>query len=85
MYLKSVTLLAKSHPMWVCGLKRPASCKPVARLAVAPYVGVWIETANATANYIQSLSHPMWVCGLKHRWYHRKGLYPGRTLCGCVD
>ena len=34
---------AMSHPMWVRGLKQ-FDMKSMGTLAVAPYVGAWIET-----------------------------------------
>ena len=36
--------LGKSHPTWVCGLKRHDIYYICFFLAVTPYVGVWIET-----------------------------------------
>ena len=37
----------------------------VMRLLVAPYVGAWIETAQAQRLRNAGLSHPTWVRGLK--------------------
>ena len=37
-----------------------------AEYAVTPFVGVWIETLNATLPLAAAASHPSWVCGLKH-------------------
>ena len=33
--------------------------------AVTPFVGVWIETTEATKISTSLPSHPSWVCGLK--------------------
>ena len=35
---------SKSHPSWVCGLKRGQSVRDSAPSLVTPFVGVWIET-----------------------------------------
>ena len=35
-------------------------------MAVAPYVGAWIETWEGMKNIAPYLSHPTWVRGLKH-------------------
>ena len=35
------------------------------RLAVTPFVGVWIETRYQQFLSDRSQSHPSWVCGLK--------------------
>ena len=38
--------LAKSHPVWVRGLKHIQHHQSVALLLVAPRVGAWIETED---------------------------------------
>ena len=35
---------SESHPSWVCGLKLLQVVNLLHRLAVTPFVGVWIET-----------------------------------------
>ena len=37
---------AQSHPTWVRGLKQEQPYSQLNQLAVAPYVGAWIETAK---------------------------------------
>ena len=54
----------ESHPTWVCGLKQQKAVR-LRRVAVTPYVGVWIETSNSAMIQSASPSHPTWVCGLK--------------------
>ena len=39
------------------------------KLAVTPFVGVWIETLQHTKHNRCSKSHPSWVCGLKQEFY----------------
>ena len=53
-----------SHPSWVCGLKL-ADTIILDIHQVTPFVGVWIETAEARKADQEAKSHPSWVCGLK--------------------
>ena len=46
-------LSIKSHPMWVRGLK-PLMDAIISDMAVAPYVGAWIETSVARTLEISS-------------------------------
>ena len=55
----------KSHPAWVCGLKRLKRKTTLLNLKVTPCVGVWIETCNIIKTARTYVSHPAWVCGLK--------------------
>ena len=54
--------------MWVCGLKPGSHVVAAGIGGVAPYVGVWIETAEISGLQFVNPSHPMWVCGLKRMW-----------------
>ena len=56
----------KSHPAWVCGLKRLLGHSNGFSQPVTPCVGVWIETLLSVIFIIDLESHPAWVCGLKH-------------------
>ena len=42
---KHLAYAYKSHPAWVCGLKRSTPPMSYIRTLVTPCVGVWIETA----------------------------------------
>ena len=55
----------RSHPAWVCGLKRAHPSVSRGRAGVTPCVGVWIETFVPPITCIMLSSHPAWVCGLK--------------------
>ena len=37
---------AKSHPVWVCGLKHSITIERPKRSIVTPCMGVWIETTS---------------------------------------
>ena len=39
--------------------------KLLVNIAVAPFVGVWIEIASREANGLDLMSLPSWECGLK--------------------
>ena len=61
------TSTRKSHPAWVCGLKR--NC-----VRCCDCIGVshpaWVcglKQARATKGAAMALSHPAWVCGLKRK------------------
>ena len=52
--------------MRVRGLKLPNGITSPIRLAVAPYVGAWVEIMLGYGlPFLSRLSHPMWVRGLK--------------------
>ena len=36
--------IPRSHPSWVCGLKRWCKDRGISVTSVTPFVGVWIET-----------------------------------------
>ena len=74
-----------SHPTWVRGLKLVLLVFMLPIQHVAPYVGAWIETQNATNKANLKLSHPTWVRGLKHHLQNALCDFQGRTLRGCVD
>ena len=73
-----------SHPVWVRGLK-PSCAVCLYRLAVAPRVGAWIETAFASLVLVLPSSHPVWVRGLKQVEKTQMEALYSRTPCGCVD
>ena len=56
----------RSHPVWVCGLKRRFCQQRRLWGHVTPCMGVWIETISLRVLQMCSKSHPVWVCGLKH-------------------
>ena len=72
--------------MWVRGLKRLLNLQKLVQLAVAPYVGAWIETKNL---YI--IGHAKNVAPYVGAWIETKVAavilfaFFCRTLCGCVD
>ena len=39
--------------------------KLLVNIAVAPFVGVWIEIHEVRGNIVQLVSLPSWECGLK--------------------
>ena len=45
--VKDYPVNGKSHPVWVCGLKRTIGGAAVLRDHVTPCMGVWIETSSA--------------------------------------
>ena len=51
--------------MWVRGLKQVKDIKDILAAKVAPHVGAWIETIQASLMKSFIKSHPMWVRGLK--------------------
>ena len=60
-----VSVIMKSHPVWVCGLKQEKSEKRRNFLRHTLYGcvdwnNVWLKSVKNTY-----LSHPVWVCGLK--------------------
>ena len=57
---------AKSHPVWVRGLKLFLEILLYITPFVAPCVGAWIETSDFSINTVTNTSHPVWVRGLKH-------------------
>ena len=61
--------------------------KLLVNIAVAPFVGVWIEIAKAFKNYYGAApSLPSWECGLKSKPEVSFANYPpGRSLRGSVD
>jgi len=55
-----------SRPVWACGLKHLGVGFFGERYAVAPRVGVWIETIiNSALTPRILVSRPVWACGLK--------------------
>ena len=59
--------------------------KLLVNIAVAPFVGVWIEMHNAqTVQYIVR-SLPLWECGLKLYNTNNLCILICRSLCGSVD
>ena len=62
---------AKSHPVWVRGLKQQEGQARINANAVAPCVGAWIETPSWQASLWAKSSHPVWVRGLKQLCPHR--------------
>ena len=61
--------------------------KLLVNIAVAPFVGVWIEISLASiSSFLSSMSLPLWECGLKSEYLAEKGLdVNSRSLCGSVD
>ena len=43
--------------------------KLLVNIAVAPFVGVWIEIKSMAAAYEAEESLPLWECGLKWKYY----------------
>ena len=57
---------ARSHPVWVRGLKHTGEFDTNENHEVAPRVGAWIETLSVAYNDMACIkSHPVWVRGLK--------------------
>ena len=59
--------------------------KLLVNIAVAPFVGVWIEIRSKSASVSAKASLPSWECGLKYG--RRSGICQrkGRSLRGSVD
>ena len=69
----------QSHPVWVCGLKRP--CRSVS-LPSTPSHPVWVcglKLRRSLGCIGNGMSHPVWVCGLK-RQYHEGSAIDGERL-----
>ena len=75
----------KSHPAWVCGLKRwyVGSLLPFPWSHPAWVCGLKQSTYNRQKPWQQS--HPAWVCGLKLLLLLLGFYQMGHTLRGCVD
>ncbi len=54
-----------SHPTWVRGLKLKLIATIAVAVAVASYMGAWIETLKDVSALSLTTSHPTWVRGLK--------------------
>ena len=83
--LEADLLEAKSHPVWVCGLKLALSYWV---LLVIPSHPVWVCGLKLDAllyPVYRKKSHPVWVCGLKHVILDLYGVGHSHTLYGCVD
>ena len=52
----------KSHPAWVCGLKRLKRKTTLLNLKVTPCVGVWIETNESGDIHFGYESHTLRGC-----------------------
>ncbi len=80
-------LIAKSHPVWVRGLKLWAYIKQVNTSGVAPRVGAWIETVlyhyNTEGHKLVAPRVGAWI-ETSPRFVLCLTLYC-RTPCGCVD
>ena len=60
--------------------------KLLVNIAVAPFVGVWIEIRKQAKKLDKSKrSLPSWECGLKFAEQYLKGYENGRSLRGSVD
>ena len=58
---------AKSHPVWVRGLKLRLICLIAVSSLSHP---VWVRGLKLIRRYVKTttvMSHPVWVRGLKHR------------------
>ena len=75
----------KSHPVWVCGLKRDYKAKTT-RGDVTPCMGVWIETVVREPHQYEFYVTPcmgVWIeTGIGLLIHLRSGSH---TLYGCVD
>ena len=56
---------AKSHPVWVCGLKRPPYDSAAVQLMSHPVWVCGLKHVSYVQNPLTHQSHPVWVCGLK--------------------
>ena len=60
--------------------------KLLVNIAVAPFVGVWIEIKKKFHGKVTKRSLPSWECGLKSKPEVSFANYPpGRSLRGSVD
>ena len=60
--------------------------KLLVNIAVAPFVGVWIEILKMKMVIHLSMSLPSWECGLKYEWIQITVSWTvGRSLRGSVD
>ena len=76
----------KSHPSWVCGLKRNITSSILKGGLVTPFVGVWIETLNLTWSKGQNRVTPFVGVWIETRVTLTVNLAePSHTLRGCVD
>ena len=83
MYLQNY---AKSHPMWVRGLKLSCLLLIILLFCVAPYVGAWIETPYSTPPFRLEVVAPYVGAWIEtNKTLNSYGNVLRRTLCGCVD
>ena len=75
----------KSHPSWVCGLKRYAIYLAFERIGSHPSWVCGLKQDRKEAIEAGRASHPSWVCGLKHEKECTHEMPGGHTLRGCVD
>ena len=59
--------------------------KLLVNIAVAPFVGVWIEIYLKIQIDYNLKSLPLWECGLKYREHHRGDRRYCRSFRGSVD
>ena len=70
----------KSHPVWVCGLKRDHSILIYCRYGVTPCMGVWIETSAPICCLTRARVTPcmgVWIeTQPMQSWYHQAQVTP---------
>ena len=84
--LPAVAAIGKSHPSWVCGLKRSVRYPVRSAQSVTPFVGVWIETYRLFADRLRLPRHTLRGCvdwNFADSVKFQKNI--GHTLRGCVD
>ena len=75
----------KSHPAWVCGLKRIKVGRKVMFSKSHPAWVCGLKLYNLIERTAIAESHPAWVCGLKPGVPGKDGKTYCHTLRGCVD
>ena len=75
----------KSHPAWVCGLKRKDKEDIANELMSHPAWVCGLKPSLSVYSLADTLSHPVWVCGLKHHnafaYYSKIQSHPA-WVCG---
>mgnify|MGYP006889016391 CR=1 FL=1 len=79
------SILHRSHPSWVCGLKLKNHVQQVYTMGHTLRGCVdWNISMGWLAHRVQA-SHPSWVCGLKQPYQQTNQKQNRHTLRGCVD
>ena len=77
---------ARSHPVWVCGLKQLTVYLINMGFIVTPCMGVWIETADSPKFDLAKIVTPCMGVWIETRLAVRcDSVSACHTLYGCVD